>query len=467
MSAIDHNQLVITQANELALNAQKLTLQEKRLAFLLMALVRKDDEDFKTYYMPITDVLSYLGLNKGKSLYGRLRGICKRFMGRVIELDDSVGGTLLIHWVDRFYFMPKGHRDNPLNTSCLQMRLHVDMKPLLLNLKERFGSIAFRQFAHMDSFTSIRLAEILFYSSFGLQKKSVYYDLEDLKRRLSLEGKYNNFAFFRREVLERAQKEYEGIGPFLFTWETKKDGRKVVGLNFHLRTNKKAIIPPAPPVDAAQEDPQLQLPLLQQRPDYNPDQIQADNTLEQNGVDEPVRLELIEKFDPDRIIENANIILERAAEGKVKHLPGAIVSAIKTDYRKKLTPFEEAQQEKKELAKKAFKEKEAQQKQIKQWEDEFSAIRKSKTEAVWNTLGMIEQEQRIEAFRLTENATMQKLHAGKGLDNIGFRMAFFISFEKEVFSEAERDFTTWVKEEKGFVLIQDKKMRDYRIKKTK
>ena len=189
---------------------------------------------------------------------------------------------------------------------------------------------------------------------------------------------------------------------------------------------------------------------------------EVNQLLENCGVDEAVRKQFLRDFDYERIKGNVVIASEDFKAGKTKTtLAAHVVSAIRTDYRPKSSLLEEAEKNKKEASAKAFKEKVAQQRQIKQWEDEFSAIRKSKIEAVWDTLSMTEQEQRLEAFRLTENATMQKLHAGKGLENVGFKMAFFFSFEKEILSPTERDFIVWGKKEKGVVLIKDKRTRDY------
>ena len=365
---VEHEKLIVTQANELALSAQQLTVQEKRLAFLLMSLVRKEDENFKLYYVPVMAIAEYLEISN-KDYYKRLKGVCGKFMSRVLYFEDGLGGWMQIHWVDRCRYLTTRNKDNPLGVACLEMRLHVDLAPLLLNLKERFGSIAFRQLALMDRFTSMRLAEILFHGSYSLKKKKLYFILDDLKKRLGLEGRYKNFFDFRRDVLEKAQEECREKAPLIFTWELKKQGKKVIGIYFFLSKNKNAKIPPPPPIEEVQENPQMSINIPEPNPGLTPDQEQAENILERNGVDKAGRIYLIKSYDPERIIQNAQIVTERFKDGKIDNLGAVTVSAIKNDYRKKTSPYEKEQEEKKAIKAKELK---AQEEQKRKEEEEES-----------------------------------------------------------------------------------------------
>ena len=396
--SMKHDKLIITQANQLALSAQKMTLQEKRLAFLLMSLVRREDENFKTYYVPVVSILEYLELPTSKSLYGRLRAICRKFMGRVLDFDDELGGWIQMHWVDRCRFLQKNHRDNPLGVACLEMRLHVDLKPLLLNLKERFGSVAFRQLALMDRFTSMRIAEILFHASYGLKKKQIYFLLDDLKKRLGLEGKYKNFFDFRRDVLEKAQIECQERAPLVFTWDLQKRGKKVVGINFFISKNKNAKIPPPPPIKEARESPQMSIDLPEPSPVITPDQEQADILLERNGVDRAGRTHLIKTYDPERIIQNAQIVIEKHKEGKIDNLGAVTVSAIKNDYRKKISPYEKEQEEKKAIRQKELKAKEEQKRKEEEEADRRIEKDRQRRKAAVDIYQKLDQQEKERIF---------------------------------------------------------------------
>jgi len=421
---VDQEKLIVTQANELAFSAQKLSIQEKRLAFLLMALVRRNDEDFKTYYVPVTSVLEYLEIQTSKSLYGRLRSICHRFMTRVLDFDDHQGGWSQIHWVDRCRLLTGTNKENPLNVACLELQLHADLKPLLLNLKERYGSITFRQLALMGRFTSMRLAEILFHASYGLRKNKKYYELDDLKFRLGLKGRYKNFYSFKKEVLIAGQKECKERGPITFTWETETKGKRVIGLWFFITENRVAL-PPAPPITEARENPQLSLPIPRNKQELTPDQRLADQALEENGVDSVGRGRLLEDYDPDRILENARIALEKFEAGKIENLPAGTVAAVKNDYRKKASPYEKAQEAKKQ---KAAKERKAQEEAKKKADDliasllkEFESQQKEIIRKIFEALPEQEKDRELNIFEIKTEG----LPTGRIFANVENKHAIF------------------------------------------
>ena len=245
LKKIDDEKLIITQANALALSAQKMTLQEKRLLLLLISYVRVTDDNFKVYHLPVSDIKDYLELSGG-SIYSKLQSVCRKLMGQVLFIEDEYGGWEMNQLVSKSKYV--NGRKSEDGVAHLQMRLHEDLRPLLLNLKERFGSIPLRQIVSMKSKYSIRLLEILYFSSHGLKKKVLYFSLDDLKKRLGLkqtnetidpfQEKYINFKDFNREILERAKRECAERSPITFTYELEKKGRKVIGLQFSLKKNR-------------------------------------------------------------------------------------------------------------------------------------------------------------------------------------------------------------------------------------
>ena len=162
LKKIDNEKLIITQANALALSAQKMTLQEKRLLLLLISYVRATDDNFKIYHLPVSDIKDYLELSGG-SIYSKLHSVCRKLMGQVLFVEDGDGGWEMNQLVSKSKYVTGRKSEN--GVAHLQMRLHEDLRPLLLNLKERFGSIPLRQIVSMKSKYSIRLLEILYFSS--------------------------------------------------------------------------------------------------------------------------------------------------------------------------------------------------------------------------------------------------------------------------------------------------------------
>jgi len=71
------------------------------------------------------------------------------------------------------------------------------------------------------------------------KKYKLSFEVTDLKKRLGMEGKYRDFRDFRKDVLNRAQKDCEVYSPLVFTWEEEKKGRKIVTLHFTIKLNPK------------------------------------------------------------------------------------------------------------------------------------------------------------------------------------------------------------------------------------
>lgn len=465
---IDKKKLIVTQANTLALSSQKMTLQEKRLLLLLISYVRKDDKEFKNYYIPVKDITAYLDIEK-KVIYSRLKLITEKLLSRVINIDeptpddDEEDGYIQFQWVSRSRYLPRSK--SPIGAACLEMRLHEDLRPWLLNLKAHFANVPLLQMATMPSFVSIRIFEVLYSASFGMTKTKIYFELEDFKRRIGLEGKYINFKDLRRDGLERGQKDCAEKSPIIYTWVPEKQGRKVVGLYFHLVKNQKVkLLPPPPELPKPQENPQLSLTLSEpdpEAPTFTPDQLRAKEALEKNGVNvggSTGLVQLITEYDAERIIENCLIAQKRHATGEIKTtLARFTVSAIQIDYRKQESLHEAHEQRRRKLAIDQKKE----EQDIEKLGLEYEIRRNEVLHKIWESLTESVQIVKLDEFRQSEQFT--DFHKGKDMLDFGFRLSFFLFFEKTDIPEKYHTFPAWVQAEKGVTL--EKKGRTFHFKK--
>ncbi len=233
---VNTNQLVITQANTLVYAAYEMTLQEKRLLLLLISMVRQEHTRFHTYCIPVRQIAEFLEIDK-KRAYKVVDETCNKLMSRVLHIQKPSGDWDKFHWVSTARYRSKNSPENQSGESELQLKAHDEMHPLLLELKKQFASIPLEHIANLSSYHSIRLFEILFHKSHRLQKPNLQIDLDDLKKSLGVEGKYSNFADFKRRVLEPAKKNLEKKTPIKFTYLTVKKGRKVAALDFMVTEN--------------------------------------------------------------------------------------------------------------------------------------------------------------------------------------------------------------------------------------
>ena len=356
-SRTEKHKLIVTQANALALAAYRMTLQEKRLLLLLIAQVRMEDEDFKIYHISIPDIQHYLGI-ESTNYYSRLRSLTKKLLSRVLDVPNDEGGWEQFQWVSKCSYKPKTNRRNGIN--YLEMQLHPDLRPFLLDLKARFGSVPLDEIAIMSSVHAIRLFEILYYGSMGFSKKTLYFDLLDLKKRLGVEEKksYVNSAVFRREILDKAQEECAAKSPLIFTYAPMKTGNKVSGFEFQIKRNQRSGERTVQKRPAVLEAPQQNLPLPSNKitsKNLSEDQIEALKFMEENGVGKNTALKYLTEFKPDHCIRNSRLARERFAQyqarGKEATLAKLTHTAIKDDWGvAQLAPYEKEQKEKKEQA---------------------------------------------------------------------------------------------------------------------
>jgi hypothetical protein len=232
---MNHDKLAENFAATLVRSAQQMTLQEKRLLLLIISQMRQDDDDLVRYYIPITTIHDFLEL-KDKNTYTSLKEITKKLLSRVLEIEKpNEKGWQQIQWISHSEYILNSQIEEP----CMEIQLHDRLRPLLLNLKRHFGNRAMLQIAPMPSLKSIRLFDILWFSSMKLAKTELYWTVDELKKKLGVYKNYKNFKDFRREVLDKAQRHCAEHSPLAFTWTEERKGKKIVRLRFFLKKTAK------------------------------------------------------------------------------------------------------------------------------------------------------------------------------------------------------------------------------------
>lgn len=339
VSKISQDKLTVTQANKLVKARYTMSLEEKRIVLLMLSLVRKDDKDFHTYRIPITEVRDFLGLQNDKDLYGRLKKVSETLRSRTFLIEKERGGFLAIGWVSSAEYKPKG--EDGLDAACLELCFDPKLKPYLLALIDQFSTYSLRNVVSLGGFNHIRMYELLnSYRKIGVFRISP----DELKKILSLEGKYALYADFRRYVLIASQKELEDKTDLAFDFEVNLiRGRKVGEIVFHIRNNVPkspdktlvAIPEVKPEKDAGEngQQPQL-LPPTEAEKETARLYREAITEGVGNGVRESAMKELLETRNPRHVMENIELARERHINSKREgaDLAALTVAAITSDY---------------------------------------------------------------------------------------------------------------------------------------
>ena len=170
----------------------------------------------------------FLGYTSGVT-WGRfhddLKDIAKRLNKEPIEISLGKQDTLVAFFISSYRLnIPAG---------TITFNISPEFAPYLLQLKQNYTSYLLINIPNLRSGYSIRLHELL-YQYYKIGKR--YFELWDLQRKVG--SNYKLYGDFKRKVILKAQKELKKHTNIAFAFHEKKNGRKVVGLEFIIFGNK-------------------------------------------------------------------------------------------------------------------------------------------------------------------------------------------------------------------------------------
>lgn len=218
----DQNELVF-EKNALVHSRQTFTLLQQKILALATAQIDRSDEGFKTYRIPIKELVD---LANSENIYGQLKRETRSLTEKAVTLE--IDGSFK-HWSvisSAAYIDGEG---------ILEIRFDPEIREMLFQLKGEWSASVAMELASCTSVYSIRIMKMLLsYWQQGEWRVSV----EELRHRLALKNKYNSFYNFRKRVLEKAQKDLQKHTNMRFTWEEQKNargrgkGRKITHIKF-------------------------------------------------------------------------------------------------------------------------------------------------------------------------------------------------------------------------------------------
>ena len=225
---IDRNLAIIRKSNSLIEATYKLSGNEQKLVLMLIASIKKDDNDFQSYIIPVRELNRFFGLAHNNT-YQDVRKLVQGLQKKTFAIwnNDSV---IDINWLSSAKYL--------FGSGTVELCIDPKLKPCLLNLKKCFTSYKYREIAHLKSRFSIRIYELLKqYESLGKRT----FSLDDLRNKVGVEPEqYKLYTNFKNRVLLIAQRELKEKTSIAFDFEEIKTGRKVGKIRFIIR--KQTII---------------------------------------------------------------------------------------------------------------------------------------------------------------------------------------------------------------------------------
>jgi plasmid replication initiation protein len=225
--------VLIKKSNNLVESRYKFDIWETRFFLSILSNIQKENTDFKTYRIRYKDIIKTFGLKSGDA-YASLRDAAKSLMRKTVRTSYSLNGVAreqernLISTID---YMSEG-QEGAENHEYIDVVVHEEMKPFLLQLSKNFTAYDLRNVAKLGVY-SIRLYELLKqYESIGSRTLKV----DEMKTMFELNTEYPKYNDFYRWVIKPSEAEVNKHTDLsILDIEKLKEGRKVVALRFKFR----------------------------------------------------------------------------------------------------------------------------------------------------------------------------------------------------------------------------------------
>lgn len=218
---------IVRKANDLVSAKYKLTLEEQRFIRYLISLIDKNDTDFKEYNITVQEFYEFSGFPNDGNFYRHFRNMSDSLLQKRIDLIENNVITHMCWLAQTKYFKHSGK---------ISVQFAPALKPYLLQLKGNFTTYDLNNVRSLRSNFSIRIYELLKQYQ-KLNKRT--FDVDELKALLGVEKNYTRYAEFKRDVIQRAQRELLAKCDISFDFREIKDSRKVTKLEFTIYQNPK------------------------------------------------------------------------------------------------------------------------------------------------------------------------------------------------------------------------------------
>lgn len=217
----------ISKSNELVEASYNLTLWEQRLILAALSGLDSRKEISRDVVLTSSEYAELMQVpvkNAHRELYQATEKLYERSV--IIKHDDHIEE---FRWIQRKAIYHKGEGKVSFTWS-------EDILTYISQLERRFTQYRLADVAKLNTSYAIRIYELLMRFN---QTHERWIKLEDFKSLLQLENKYQLFRDLNKRVIKPAIKEINQSSNLEVFYSTKKQGRKVVGLQFDFQEKKQ------------------------------------------------------------------------------------------------------------------------------------------------------------------------------------------------------------------------------------
>ena len=233
--------------NELIEANYKLDLISSDILFFLISKIHKNDKDLKTQEISVKDLEATTGKKIKYSDIKEAGMILRTPFVFILErnLKTATPNFALPSFLTSFSFM----------NGIISVEFDPLIKPYLINLKNNFTQLGFLR--ELNSLRNVKTKRLYMLLKRNVYKRYYKFNkIEDLHTFLRTDSKKMkaSYAYFNEKYLNKAIKDINENTSLSIDINTKKIGRKTVGITFLIKENKVETIKPK-----AQVDPEPQI----------------------------------------------------------------------------------------------------------------------------------------------------------------------------------------------------------------
>jgi len=222
---------VIKKANELIKAKGELSQTAQKMLAMLISMIRADDTEFQSYALKISDYKKEIELTSNKSKNDYIDN-ARELMSNPFIIDKQ-----MFNWCSKVDW---GSLDG-----YIIFQIHQDLKPYLLQLRGNFTEYNITNIMKLKGKYSPRLYEYFKmvwneYKTYNKGKKSYTFELKIdwLKEFLKITKGYR-YDNIKKQIIEKAKKDFKEFTDIQFTYKEQKIGRKVDRLIITVKDNNK------------------------------------------------------------------------------------------------------------------------------------------------------------------------------------------------------------------------------------
>lgn len=224
------NQKVVKSNELIQQRTHMLSVQEQKIILFLISQLKPEQKEFEYQSFDIIDFCDMCGIDNhsGKN-YTALKSAIKSLSDRSMWVLGDIGRgqkETLMRWLLKAEIEPGNGK--------IGMMIDPDMKPFLLELKDKYTQFDLIYTLGMKSKYSVRLYEIL--KSYERLGKPVEMNLDRFRQAIGAE--YERWADIRRRIIEPALKEINQLSDLSVIYTTQKKGKGITGVTFITRIKR-------------------------------------------------------------------------------------------------------------------------------------------------------------------------------------------------------------------------------------